>query len=560
MAIIGIDLGTTNSLVSVYRNGKVELIPNQFGEYLTPSVVSFNDDGSIVVGKIARERLISHPGQTFSSYKQYMGSKEKFVFKGHKYQSEDLSSFVLKQLKEDAEKYLGEEVEEAIISVPAYFNDLQRVATRNAGLLAGLKVDRILNEPSAAALAYREKKGDDGLFVVFDFGGGTLDISLVEIFANIVDIIAVAGDNHLGGDDIDELLMKEFCKENKITISGEKEKAILKRRIEQAKKELSYKEEVEIELLLNNEIYKQELNQQKLALTCVDILEKIRSTLERVLRDGQKHISEIERIICVGGSTKSKMIQDYLYYLTDINPEDAISPDEAVAYGIAVAAGIKERNEDIKDMILTDICPFTLGTGIIGDEYSPIISRNTSLPTSRSRNYVTVRDNQPVISFAIYQGEAMKASKNLLLDTMEVSVPLKPAGKAMATVTYTYDLNGILDVDIVSLDTGDKVSKLIVTNEKLSAEEIEARRKELEKVKINVNSNIEFEYLMATAERIYEELPPYSKDNFLAQVSELKHMYYGTNYTDQYRAVQLFQELLGHYGSVDTGLKKNYYN
>jgi len=562
MAIIGIDLGTTNSLVSVFRNGKVELIPNQFGECLTPSVVGLSEENTIIVGKTAKERLVTHSNKTVASYKQFMGSSKVFKLGKDKFQAEDLSSFVLKQLKEDAEKYLNEEVEEAIISVPAYFNDLQRVATRNAGILAGLKVDRILNEPSAAALAYREKQNQDGLFIVFDFGGGTLDISLVEIFGNIVDIIAVSGDNHLGGDDIDAALIEAFLLENKLSMDkiSIKNKAILKRKLEQAKIELSEKDEIEVEVFLDDKAYGMKLDHQKETVICAEILGKIRNALEQVLRDGQRTIQEIDKIICVGGSTKSKMVQEYLRYLTEIEPEDSIHPDEAIAYGIGVATGIKNRDEEIKDMILTDICPFTLGVGVVNDIYSPIISRNTSLPTSRNREYVSTKDRQKSINFRIYQGEYMEASRNLLLDEVSIDVPPLPKGEARAKVTFSYDLNGLLDVDIESLDTGTKISKLVVLNKQLKQEEIDERAKVLSRIKIENSNDAQKEYLMAKAQSIYEEVPPYLKNDVLNRLQEFVVKYEGLNYSDRAKAIQDFGAFLDSYQAFDTGLKKEYYN
>ena len=562
MTIIGIDLGTTNSLVSVYRNGKVELIPNQFGELLTPSVVSIANGNTIVVGKTAKERLITNPEETFASYKQYMGSEETFKYGKYRFKAEDLSSFVLKQLKEDAEKYLGEEIEEAIISVPAYFNDLQRVATRNAGILAGLKVERILNEPSAAALAYREKEGEDGLFIVFDFGGGTLDISLVEVFENIVDIIAVSGDNHLGGDNIDEALLNEFLKENSLDskIINKKDLAILKRKIEEAKIVLSHQDVVMVEASINNSNYSIEFDHKKVAICCAEILGKIRTTLERVLRDGNKHVSDIDKIICVGGSTKSRVVQDYIEHLTDIIPEDYINPDEAIAHGVGVAAGIKERNEEIKDMILTDICPFSLGTGLYDGSFSPIIPRNTSLPASRSHHYTTIRDKQTMINFTIYQGENMKAARNLKLDAIEVEVPPLPKGEALVLVSFTYDLNGLLDVELESMDTGKKTSKLIVMNHQLKQDEIDTRMKVLNQLKKESSENVRKDYLLARAESLYEELPPYEKEAVLERLRAFEEAYNGLNLVEREKAIREFEDFLKSYRAYDTGLKQDFYS
>lgn len=555
MAIIGIDLGTTNCLVSTYKNGKLELIPNVFNEYLTPSVVSFDND-EVIIGKIAKERLVTHPETTFSSYKQYMGKDKVFSINNKQFSAEGLSALVLRQLKEDAERYLNEEVTEAIISVPAYFDDIQRVATRGAGELAGLKVERILNEPSAAALAYKDITGKDGLFIVFDFGGGTLDISLVEVFENIVDIIAVSGDNHLGGDDIDNALLEEFLSINHLKLDeNSSEMAILKHKLEQAKISLSRNDSAYIEFEYKNKSYSMTLDLNSIAQICSEVLYKIRKVLNQVLSDSRKNISEVDKLICVGGSSKNKFIQDYLLYLTNLKPDHTINPDEAIAYGVGVASGIKSRNEHIKDMILTDICPFSLGTGTVGDIYSTIIPKNCSLPTSRSNTYCTTSENQEVLVFDIYQGEHLVASSNNKLGSIRINIPRLPKGKAQAQITYSYDINGILDVEVKSLDNNNTESLLIVTNDRLSKNEIEAKKEALNKIKLTSSDDFKKDFIMSKADRIYMSANADERLNLNEHLRLFNERYDSLNMTDKVKALKEFEKILNSFDETNTGLK-----
>ncbi|MBP3678003.1 MAG: Hsp70 family protein, partial [Agathobacter sp.] len=401
MAILGIDLGTTNSLGAVYRNNQVELIPNRFGSFLTPSAVSI-DDGKILVGQIAKERLVSHPELSAASFKKDMGTKQKYKLGDKEFSPEELSSFVIRSIVDDAKEYLQEEIEEVIVSVPAYFHDKQRVATKKAGVLAGVPVKRIINEPSAAAMASYFETGKEQLFLVFDFGGGTLDVSIVECFDTMVEIISVAGDNRLGGDNFHEVMSANFIKEHgldekKVT---DKERAILLRKAEECKRALTTEETANMTAIVGGQSYTSVYTNQRLLDESGLLLAKIKDVLAHALRDGGVSVSEIDAVVMVGGSSKMPLIQSYLQHLMKTTPFVTENCDEMIVRGLGLVCAVKARNEEVKDYVLTDICPFTLGTGTY-NETSPehsymcaIIPRNTVLPCSIVKRLYTVRDNQ----------------------------------------------------------------------------------------------------------------------------------------------------------------------
>lgn len=512
MAVIGIDLGTTNSLAAVWRNDRYELIPNSLGEFLTPSVVSVDEYNQILTGKIAKERLISHPDMTAASFKRYMGTKKEFSLGKNTFRAEDLSSFILRQLKNDAEKYLNEPVTEAIISVPAYFYDSQRTATKLAGKLAGLKVERIINEPSAAAIAYQNSLGEDKTFLVFDLGGGTLDISVVETFENIVEIVAISGDNHLGGDDFNTYIAERFYSVNpglKEKLS-QQEKATVLRLAEQCKIALS---SINITCMIfehNGEHYEMAIDSEQMMNCCAPLFGRINKTLKHVLKDSHMRIEEIDEIILIGGSSKMPAIQKYIRHLTGKIPKTGIDPDKAVAAGAGIVAGIKCRDVAIKDLILTDICPFTLGVNVFNTqtkkpEFSPIIERNTSLPISNTKIYQTIFDNEKLIKFSIYQGESINIEDNLLLGECLIQVPPAPAGKIQFATCFTYDINGILNVDVTCLQTGTSVHKSIISNSSLSEKEIEEHLSNMQKLKANPCEQDNNRLVIARGERLFAE-------------------------------------------------------
>lgn len=513
MAIIGIDLGTTNSLASVWRNGRCELIPNSFGEFLTPSVVGFDDEGNVIIGKIAKQRLVSHPDLTAASFKCFMGTKQEISLGKKVFTPPELSSFILRQLKEDAELYLGEPVEEAVISVPAYFDDNGRSATKLAGELAGLKVERIINEPSAAALAYKQGTDNEDMFLIFDFGGGTLDISIVDIFDSVIEIIAVAGDNHLGGDDFNRAIAEYFCKENHLNYSAlpSEVKAIVLKQAELCKIALSTQPEAAMVLNYNDHVYTLALDNQKLLTVTADLFERIEKPIVKALHDASVSANEISEVILIGGSSHMLLVQKYLENLFDTEINVTISPDTAVALGVGIASGIKARNEEIKDMVLTDICPFSLGISTTNKDdfsapfFTPIIERNTTLPASIVKRFYTSHDDQRTISIGIAQGEKMYFKQNLFLDEIELSVTPAPEGERSVDVRFSYDINGILQVDVTNNETGKIISKTIVNNNRISESEVKSKLEQLEKLKIHPRDLDKNKLLIARAESLYEE-------------------------------------------------------
>lgn len=515
MAIVGIDLGTTNSLVCVFKDGKPTLIPNSRGEYLTPSCVGLDDDGEkIIVGQIAKDRLISHPELTAASFKRFMGSETTIRLGIKDFTAPELSSFVIRQLKSDAEEFLGEAVTEAVISVPAYFDDNGRNATKLAGELAGLTVERIINEPSAAALAYRENADEEATFLVVDLGGGTLDVSVVDAFDNIIEIVSVSGDNHLGGDDFNVAIADYFCKENGLEVKmlSNEAKAIILKQAEMCKIALNNTEPVLMYANIEGKECTAVLTNKKLVEVSASLFRRIEVPIEKALRDSNLTVNDIDHVVMVGGSSKMFSVQKYIKKLVGVEMKSDIDPDKVVGIGAGIVSGIKARDEEIKDTILTDICPFTLGTNIINRAktedplFSPIIERNTTLPASKMRTYYTVSDNQPCMKFQVYQGENMYCRDNLFLGEIEMNVPKNKGGEESCEVRFSYDINGILEVDVKCVSTGETKSTLILNkNIKLSEAEIEAKRNALSKLKILPRDEAVNKVILARAERLYAE-------------------------------------------------------
>lgn len=519
MAVIGIDLGTTNSLCSVFRDGRVQLIPNAFGEYLTPSVVSFGEDGEVFVGKIAKEMLITNPSSTFAEFKRNMGTDYCYTAGDNSYRAEELSAFVLRRLKEDAEAFLGEEVTEAVISVPAYFNDDKRCATKNAGRLAGLYVERLINEPSAVALKHHLESKRMETFLIFDLGGGTLDVSMVDAFDNMVEIRAVSGDNYLGGKDFNERIADDFYREaglDRFSLSDE-ERGIVQKEAELLKKDLTEKNKAERTVRLDGNEYAMQMTNQRLIHICAELFARMLEPVKKVIRDSGADMEEIDKIILVGGSCKMPAVKQYLKSLTDVEVITDNRPDESIALGVGMAAGIKERSGEIKDMILADICPFSLGVELCDGTLSTIIERNDTLPCRRTREYVTAHDEQEEMEFRIYQGENMRAKENLLLGTLNIGGLLPaPAGMAGARITFLYDINGILDVQIESRNQS--VHQVIMNKKMgLSEEELKEHLEKLQKMTIHPLGKEKDRLLIERAERLYAE----STGRVREQITEL---------------------------------------
>ena len=513
MAKIGIDLGTTNSLAVVYKDGQTVRIKNSLDSYITPSAVSIDEDGKILVGEVAKDRLISHPEVSASEFKRSMGQRQDVVLNGVKYTPEELSSLILKKIKADSEAFLGEEVEEAIISVPAYFDDNSRRATRVAADLSGLKVERLINEPSAAALAYLDKNGyEDGTYMVIDFGGGTLDVSVVDVFENIIEILAVAGNNKLGGKDFNEAIARDFCKKNELdydTLSPA-QKAVIYRASERAKIALTDMPMVMMEVPLETKKYVLTLTNKELISISKPIFEGIREPVRKAIHDSRKKLESLDRIILVGGSCKMPTVREFIRQITGITPDTSIDPDIAIAEGAGIYAAMK--NKDLKDVILTDICPFTLGIAVNNDilndgsqMMSSIIPRNTTLPSSITKPYSAASDNQTKILLRVYQGESINPDKNLFLGDLDITCPPTRFGAKICDVKMTYDINGILIVDVFTADGLAKTKAFRSNSSVLTEDEVEQMRQKMEEAMLVSPEDEKYRALIARAERVYEE-------------------------------------------------------
>ena len=514
--LIGIDLGTTNSLAACFRNGKAEIIPNRLGSHLTPSVVSVTPGGTVFVGETAKERAVLHPLESASVFKRSMGTDREYELGGRKLRAEELSSLVLRSLKEDAESFLGEEVTEAIVSVPAYFNDMQRKATKRAGELAGLKVSRIINEPTAAAIAYGMAEQEDARYLVFDLGGGTFDVSILELFGSIMEVHAIAGDNFLGGEDFTTLLLNLFLERTGIdrdqldlSTMGQLRKAA-----EKCKCAFSEGDEACMCCTVGNRPYIMHLTLGEYEQACEPLLQKLRRPIERSLRDANVTLDDIDQIVLVGGATKLPVVRRFVRKLFNRAPCVRINPDEAVALGAALQCGMKARDKEIKEVVLTDVCPFTLGTEVLVDNgvfeedghYLPIIERNTVIPVSRTQTVYTAQDNQTRVNVKVLQGESRVAQNNLLLGEISIAVPPGPKGRESIDITYTYDVNSLLEVDVLVRSTGKRRKLLIQSGvNKLSDEEATARMDVLQYLKQNPREEEANRLILLRGERLYEE-------------------------------------------------------
>lgn len=532
MALIGIDLGTTNSLVCTCRNGEIILIPNQLGKYQTPSVVSLTDRG-LIVGDAARNNLILSPESTAASFKTFMGTSKVYTLGDQSFLPEELSALVIKQLVSDAEKFLDEPVTEAIISVPAYFNDSQRCATKLAAQMAGVNVERLINEPSAAALYHQltyEKK--DGCIMVIDFGGGTLDVSVVECFENIVEIIGIAGDNHLGGNDVDSEIAAFFCRQNGISMESlnPEEKAALYRQAEKAKISLSSGDTAKMALAACGREYDLMLTNEQIGEICGSLFGRIKKVINQAIKNCSRR-PLIKDVVLVGGSAQLKALQDYLKGLFGREANVSPNPGSAVALGIGVYAGIKLRDGDMQDIVMTDVCPFSLGVGARHNKtddtvyMETIIPRSSMLPCAREKIFYTLYDGQKALNFKIYQGEQYYVENNLELGELTVSVTSDKAGNQWAKVTFMYDINGILYVSVKSC-TGEVKEKEIV-NEKLrlSEEELEKSREKLTHMiqsQLNSDANKLIERLVA----LYPFASPAEKEYMSFIISNLGNAYF----------------------------------
>ena len=560
MAILGIDLGTTNSACGVWKEDGVALIPNRLGEFLTPSVVGFDDEGKITVGRVAKERLISHDDKTVAVFKRLMGTDHKIRIGKKYFTATELSSLVLRSLKEDAENHLQESIDSAVISVPAYFNDNQRHATKLAGELAGLKVDRLINEPTAAAMAYGLHEKQEGVFLILDMGGGTFDVSILEFFEGVMEVHASAGDNFLGGEDFVEAMLADILKETNIKKEtlDPKQLNTLYAQLESAKRQIDSTAKIDLTFQIGKQELQKQVTEDWFTKVSVPLLLRAKHPIETAIRDARINPQDIDDIVLVGGATRMKHFRSTVARLFGRFPSCNLDPDLVVTMGAAIQAGLMDKHMGLDDVVLTDVCPYTLGTEVNGPDgetggyFLPIIERNTVVPTSIVRTVQTARDNQTAVSINIYQGENRLVDKNVFLGSLDVKVPKGQAGKEAIDIRYSYDMNGLLEVDVTVQSTGKKVSKII--EHAPGALTDKEKKKSLDKLaalKFHPREQEENRVLLAKGERLYATTLGEERDYIARVLSEFDSILERQNPTEIKKARLKLEEIFEQFDDKD---------
>jgi len=552
--IVGIDLGTTNSLIAYIKNGDAVILPNVLGEKTTPSVVGFDDNKQVIIGEPARQRLSTHPNLTVANFKRYMGTERKIKVGKQKFRAEELSALLLGALKADAESYLGCEVKDVVISVPAYFNDAQRKATKAAGQLAGLNVVRLINEPTAAAIAYGlHEKLDESTFMVFDLGGGTFDISILELFDGVMQVHACAGDNFLGGEDFSDVILSYFIEQHALTFKKLKptEQANLKRLAENTKISLSEGKEVLMKYEYNNQTYETLLTPSKFESLIEPLLARLRSPIQNALRDADINASELDSIVLVGGACRMPVIRKVVSKMLAKLPHGAIDYDQTIAIGAAVQAGLIDSDESLEEIVLTDVMPYSLGVGTHNPNshdkgellFNPIIERNSPVPVSRMSDFYPVDERQKNVEFGIFQGEARYVKDNVKLGV--ISIPVVPGNinANQIDVRFTFDLNGILEVEIYKENVQ---RRLIIEGNPgvLTKKEIDKSFAMLADLKIHPREEIENINILSRAHRLFEQYTGEKRDHIGLMITQFESILIRQNKDEIEQTRVLFEQEL----------------
>lgn len=552
--IIGIDLGTTNSCVSVMEGGEAIIIPNVEGNRTTPSVVAFTKDGERLVGETAKRQAITNPDRTISSIKREMGSNYKIDIDGKDYTPQDISAMILQKLKADAESYLGETVSEAVITVPAYFTDAQRQATKDAGKIAGLEVKRIINEPTAAALAYgMDKEQGQHKIMVYDLGGGTFDVSILEVGDGVFEVLATRGNNKLGGDDFDQRIINyiadNFKKENGVDLTQDKMSLQrLKEAAEKAKKELSTTMTTNINLPFISATatgplhLNMDLTRAKFNELTHDLVEKTTEPVRSAIKDAGIQASEIDKVLLVGGSTRIPAVQEAVKQIIGKDPQKDINPDECVAIGASIQGGV--LTGEVKDLLLLDVTPLSLGLETLGGVTTRLIERNTTIPTKKSQIFTTAADSQTSVDIHVLQGEREMAADNTTLGRFQLEgIAPAPRGIPQIEVTFDIDANGIVNVSAKDLGTGKEQKITITASSNLSKDDIDKKVKEAEefaqqdkKKKENIEVKNNADQMVYQTEKLMKDLEGKisedEKKDIEAKLADLKKASEGTDYDD----------------------------
>lgn len=514
--VIGIDLGTTNSAVCVWQKGQAVLVPNKWGEVLTPSVVGLDEQANLIIGRPARERLQSHHALTQASFKRYMGTEVSLALGSRQFRAEELSALLLRQLKEDAESWLRQKLTQAVITVPAYFNDVQRRAVKNAARLAGLDAIRLLNEPTAASLAFGLLENREQKYLTFDLGGGTFDVSVIDMFEGVVEVRASSGDIRLGGDDFSQAIVQWMLSQHPELKSAQAGlAAALLAKAESMKQMLSHATEAKASLEWAGRQWSWTFTEAQLAECSQPLLMRLQRPVQQALHDARFSLQDLDHILLVGGATRMPLVRQTVARLFGRFPRHDLNPDEAVALGAGIQAGMVMADAAVEDIILTDVMPFSLGIEVVkrhGNQiepgfFLPLIERNTFLPVSKTETLNTVSDNQTCVLLKIYQGEGRRVQDNVFLGEMSIDVPPRPAGELTVDVRFTYTLDGLLEVEC-RYDGSPVIARLVIEKVpgQMSEEQIAASLQKLADIKQHPRDRPENRELLARCSRLYERL------------------------------------------------------